>query len=60
MEKFVGIDVAKASLDVHIDTDKKSLHVAYDEAGMLEIVRELRRAAPTLIVREAMGGDKSC
>jgi transposase len=56
MEKFVGIDVAKASLDVHIDTDKKSLHVAYDEAGMLEIVRELRRAAPTLIVLEATGG----
>jgi hypothetical protein len=25
MKKFVGIDVAKASLDVHIDRDKKSL-----------------------------------
>jgi transposase len=56
MEKFVGIDVAKASLDAHIDRDKKSLHVDYDEAGMARIVSELRQAAPTLIVLEATGG----
>jgi hypothetical protein len=30
-EKFVGIDVSKTTLDVHIDTDKKSMHVDYDE-----------------------------
>jgi transposase len=56
MERFVGIDVAKASLDVHIDAEKRSLHVDYDEAGIAQIVRELRQAAPTLIVLEATGG----
>ena len=56
VEKFVGIDVSKASLDVHIDAGKKSLHVAYDEAGIARIVGELRAAAPTLIVLEATGG----
>jgi transposase len=56
VEKFVGIDVAKASLDVHIDAEQKSLHVAYDETGMARIVEELRQAAPTRIVLEATGG----
>jgi hypothetical protein len=45
-KKFVGIDVSKASLDVHIATDKKSLQVAYDEAGIARIVSVLRKAAP--------------
>ena len=56
VEKFVGIDIAKEALDVHIDTDKKSLHVAYDEAGLAQIVSALRTAAPTLVVMEATGG----
>jgi transposase len=56
VEKFVGIDVSKASLDVHIDTEKTALHVAYDEAGIARVVGELRAAAPTLIVLEATGG----
>ena len=56
VEKFVGIDIAKEALDVHIDTDKKSLHVAYDEAGLDRIVSDPRAAAPTLVVMEAAGG----
>jgi transposase len=31
-EKFVGIDVSKATLDVPIDTDKASLRVATERA----------------------------
>ncbi|MDR2129514.1 MAG: hypothetical protein LBP52_10705, partial [Burkholderiaceae bacterium] len=53
--KFVGIDVSKATLDVHIDTDKKSLRVDYDDAGLARIVECLREAAPTLVVMEATG-----
>jgi transposase len=56
VEKFAGIDVAKATLDVYIDTDKKLLHVDYDEAGITRIVECLREAAPTLTVMEATGG----
>jgi transposase len=55
-EKFVGIDVAKASLDIHIDADQKSRQVAYDEAGIARIVSDLREVAPALIVPEATGG----
>jgi transposase len=56
VEKFAGIDVSKASLDLHIDTPMKSLHVAYDEAGIAQIVACLCEASPTLIVMEATGG----
>jgi transposase len=56
IETFIGIDVSKASLDVHIDTDKKSLHVAYEEEGIDRIVACLRGIAVTLIVLEATGG----
>jgi transposase len=56
VEKFAGIDVSKASLDLHIDTLMKSLHVAYDEAGIAQIVACLREVSPTLIVMEATGG----
>jgi transposase len=56
METFVGIDVSQASLDCPIDAEKKSLHLAYDEAGIARIVSVLREAAPTRIVLEATGG----
>jgi transposase len=56
VEKFVGIDVSKASLDVPIDAERQSLHVTQDEAGIARIVSVLREAAPTLIVLEATGG----
>jgi transposase len=56
VEKFAGIDVSKASLDLHIDTLMKSLHVAYDETGIAQIVACLREVSPTLIVMEATGG----
>ena len=56
VEKFTGIDVAKATLDLYIDTDKESLDVDYDEDGIVQIVTCLREAAPTLTVLEATGG----
>jgi transposase len=59
LEKFVGIDVSKATLDVHIDTAKKSMHMDYDDACPTRIVECLREAAPTLVVMEATGGSAS-
>ncbi|MDR3323262.1 MAG: transposase, partial [Zoogloeaceae bacterium] len=56
VEKFAGIDISKETLDVYVDTDKTSLHVAYDEEGMARIVSGLREAVPRLIVMEATGG----
>jgi hypothetical protein len=54
--EFAGIDIAKATLDLHVDTDKTSLHVAYDETGIAQIVACPRETAPRLIVLEATGG----
>lgn len=56
VEKFVGIDVSKSTLDVCIEPDEKTLHVAYDEAGIKQIVDRLKEVSPTLIVIEATGG----
>jgi transposase len=56
VEKFVGIDVSKSTLDVCIEPDEKTLHVAYDEAGIKQIVDRLKEVSSTLIVIEATGG----
>ena len=56
VERFVGIDVSKSTLDVSIEPIGQTLHVAYDEAGISQIVASLKVAAPTLIVMEATGG----
>jgi transposase len=56
MEKFVGIDICKDSLDLCIDPDDELLHLAYDDKGIAQVVKRLRQVAPTLIVMEATGG----
>lgn len=56
VEKFVGIDVSKSTLDVCIEPSVQTLHVAYDEAGISQIVGRLKEISPTLIVIEATGG----
>lgn len=56
VEKFVGIDVSKSTLDVCIEPAVRTLHVAYDEAGISQIAGCLKEASPTLIVMEATGG----
>ena len=56
VEKFVGIDVSKSTLDVCIEPAVQTLHVAYDEAGIKQIVLRLKEVNPTLIVMEATGG----
>ena len=56
VEKFVGIDVSKSTLDVCIEPAVETLHIAYDEAGIMHIAGRLKEISPTLIVLEATGG----
>lgn len=56
VEKFAGIDVSKSTLDVCIEPSVQTLHVAYDGAGISQIVGCLKEVSPTLIVIEATGG----
>jgi len=56
VERFVGVDVSKSTLDVCIDSPSEVLHVDYDDKGIKTIGVHLKSIAPTLIVMEATGG----
>ncbi len=53
---FVGIDVAKDRLDVHVLPSREAFAVARDGEGLAGLVERLRAMAPALIVSEATGG----
>jgi transposase len=53
---WVGIDVAKAHLDVATWPAQERLHVTRDETGLAELIAWLRPRTPALIVLEATGG----
>ena len=53
---FVGIDVSKDRLDVYVLPSRQSFAVTRDGEGLDQLVSELRRLAPALIVLEATGG----
>jgi transposase len=52
----VGIDVAKARLDVHLLPSGEAFAVARDHAGLEQLVARLEQAQPALVVLEATGG----
>ncbi len=54
--RSVGIDVAKATLDVQMRPTDERWTVANDEAGIRTLVELLRAVAPTQVVLEATGG----
>ena len=56
VESFVGVDVSKDTLDVHIEPLGQSLHVGNDDAGIAQLCKRLKEVSPTLIVMEATGG----
>jgi transposase len=56
MEHFVGIDVAKDRLDVHLRPSAESFAVARDGDGLAQLVERLHKLAPRLVVMEATGG----
>jgi transposase len=55
-QMFVGIDVAKDRLDVHVRPSGESFSVARDGEGLAALVERLKGLAPTLVVLEATGG----
>jgi transposase len=55
-EVFVGIDVAKAHLDVGLVPGGETWRVDHDEAGIATLVARLVAARPTLVLLEATGG----
>ena len=55
-ECWVGIDVAKAHLDVATWPVVERLRIGRDEAGLAQLVAWLQARPPNLIVLEATGG----
>jgi len=56
METFVGVDVAKDKLDIHVRPGGEAFVVSRDHAGLAELVEKLKDLAPSLILLEATGG----
>ena len=54
--RWIGIDVAKATLDVQVRPTDQASAVTNDEAGIRTLLEHVRAVAPTLIVLEATGG----
>jgi transposase len=53
---FIGIDVAKAQLDVAIRPIDRQWQVAYTEKGVQELVEQITGLQPSLVLLEASGG----
>ena len=53
---YVGVDVAKAHLDLAVQPTGETAPFTHDEAGLTTLIAYLRPRAPTLIVLEATGG----
>lgn len=53
---FVGIDVAKETLAVYIDSSEESLDCLNQAKALRKLARRLRKDNPALIVVEATGG----
>ena len=55
-DRFVGIDVSKSWVDVHVRPDGTAFRCLSDGAGLAELVRRLQPLSPVLVVMEASGG----
>ena len=53
---YVGIDVAKAQVDVAVRPTGQRWAVSYDESGVGELVAQLEDLDPALVLLEASGG----
>jgi len=53
---YVGIDVAKERLDVHVRPGGEAFAVARDHDGLADLAGRLRVLSPALVVLEATGG----
>ena len=55
----VGIEVAKAALDVAVRPSGEERHLAHDAVGIAEAVAWLQTVGARVIVVEATGGDEA-
>ena len=53
---YIGIDVAKDRLDIHVRPSNDAFTVARDGEGMAGLIEQMKALAPALIVMEATGG----
>ena len=53
---FVGIDVSKDTLDVHVSPQGMDFRVARDHGGLAGLMARLKPLAPRLVALEATGG----
>jgi transposase len=53
---FIGIDVSKVHLDVHVRPTGETFRVAYDEAGLAMLLERLSGREGAMVVLEATGG----
>jgi transposase len=53
---YVGIDVSKDRLDVHVRPSREAFAVSRDGKGLEELIDRLRTLSPALVVVEATGG----
>src|SRR5690349_23096074 len=53
---FVGVDVSKHRLDVHLRPSGEHFTVGHDEAGAAALVERPAALAPALVVLEGAGG----
>jgi transposase len=55
-QTYVGIDVAKDSMEVTVHEGKEHWNYANDESGLAKLVTKMKKLSPNLIVLEATGG----
>ena len=55
-ESFIGIDISKNRLDVHILPKNLSETYPYETQAVSRLIEKLKAIAPTIIVMEATGG----
>jgi transposase len=55
-ERFVGIDVAKGRVDVHVRPDGAAFACGTDPDGLADLVARLEPLRPKLVAMEASGG----
>jgi len=55
-QSFVGIDISKNSLDVHVLPEGTSYSFGNEPQKVKALIRKLKKLKPTLIVMEATGG----
>ena len=53
---FVGIDVAKEHLDVHLRPTGEAFRVGHDDTGLAALTARLAQLGPALVALEATGG----